>query len=45
MLTVICVLAVLAFVCAVLSLAGKVPEGVAVLLLTLIELLRCLPLK
>lgn len=44
MTTVICVLAVSAFISAVLSLAGKCPLSVPVLLLSILELLRCLPL-
>jgi hypothetical protein len=44
-LTVVVILAVAAFVCTVASAAwGRVPLWVAVLLLSLIELLRALPL-
>lgn len=45
MFSVLCLLAILAFVFAVLSYAGKMPLSIAVLLVTLIELLRCLPLR
>lgn len=41
MLTVACLLALSAFIAAVVSLAGKCPLSVPVLLLTVLELLRC----
>ncbi len=44
MLTVFLLLAIAAFVCAVLSAIGKAPLWVSVVLLCLIELLRALPL-
>lgn len=44
MVTVIGVLVLSAFICAVASAAGKVPLWVAVILLCLVELLRILPL-
>jgi len=43
MLTITVLLVVAAFVCAVVSLAGKVHPAVAVLLLCLLEALRVLP--
>lgn len=44
MLTVFIVLAIVAFACTIASAMGKCPLWVAVLLLTLIELLRALPM-
>lgn len=44
MLTMTCVLVLLAFLGAILSLMGKCPLGVPVLLVTIVELLHCLPL-
>jgi hypothetical protein len=44
MTTVICALAVASFISAVMSMAGKCPITVPVLLLSILELLRCLPL-
>ncbi len=44
MLTIIGILVVIAFVLAIVSLIGKCPVGVPVLLLALVELLRILPL-
>lgn len=44
MLTVFLILAVAAFCCTIASAMGKVPLWVAVVILTLIELLRALPL-
>jgi hypothetical protein len=43
-LTLICLLAIVAFICAVAHVAGKIGAGAALLLLTIIELVRCLPL-
>ncbi len=44
MLTVIGVLVVVAFICVIVSAAGKCPLWVGVLLLCVVELLRILPL-
>ncbi len=45
MISVLCVLAVATFLGAILSLMGKCPLTVPVLLLAICEVLRCLPLR
>ncbi len=45
MISVFCLLAVCAFLAAILSLMGKCPLVAPVLLLALIEVLHCLPLR
>lgn len=45
MFSVMCLLAVAALISAILSLMGKCPLVAPVLLLALIEVLQCLPLK
>jgi hypothetical protein len=44
MLTVFLILALSAFVCAIAEAMGKCPSWVPVIILCLIELLRCVPL-
>lgn len=44
MLTVLCILAIAALICAILHATGKAPLWVAVVLLCIFELLRALPL-
>lgn len=45
MITIACLLALAAFLSAIVSLMGKCPLPVPVLLLSLAELLHCLPLR
>ena len=45
MLTIVCILAVCALIGTILSLMGKAPLGIPVLLLCIVETLRCLPLQ
>jgi hypothetical protein len=45
MMTISCVLAIVAFGTAIASLMGKCPLTVPVLMLAIVEVLRCLPLR
>lgn len=42
--TILCVIGVAALICSILSLMGKCPVSVPVLLLSICEVLRCLPM-
>ena len=45
MMTIACLLTLSAFVCAIASAAGRVPLWIAVVLLSLVQLLHCMPLR
>lgn len=45
MFTLVCLLALAAFISAIVSLMGRCPLSVPVLLLSVAELLRCLPVR
>lgn len=45
MLSIVCILAVAGLISAILSLMGKVPLTVTVLIISIVQVLACLPLK
>lgn len=45
MLTIICFLAIAAFISVILALIGKCPLSIPVLLLTICELIHCIPMR
>lgn len=45
MLSIVCILAVAGLISAILSLMGKVPLTVTVLIISIVQVLACLPLR
>lgn len=45
MLSMLCILAVAGLISAILSLMGKVPVTVSVLIISIVQVLACLPLR